>query len=59
MVEAKSISSTNYAASKPASMAAKDAADKTALETKSLTVAKANTAFKTFIESKGYGVFIP
>jgi len=52
-------SAADYAASKPAALATKDAANKAALEAKSSAIAKANLSFGTFIESIGYGVLIP
>jgi hypothetical protein len=52
-------SAADYAASKPAALAAKDAANKVALDVKSDAIAKANLFYGTFIESIGYGVLIP
>ena len=52
-------SAADYAASKPAALAAKDAANKAALDAKSAAIAKANLNYGTFIESIGYGVLIP
>lgn len=52
-------SAADYAASKPAALAAKDAANKVALDVKSDAIAKANLIYGNFIESIGYGVLIP
>jgi hypothetical protein len=59
MIAAQKKSAAEYAASKPAALAAKDAADKTALAARDVAIAKANAAYGTFIESIGYGVLIP
>jgi len=59
MIAAQKKSAADYAASKPAALAAKDAADKTALAARDVAIAKANAAYGTFIESIGYGVLIP
>jgi hypothetical protein len=56
---AQRISAADYKASKPAALAARDAANKVALDAKSTTIAKANATYGTFIESIGYGVLIP
>jgi Skp family chaperone for outer membrane proteins len=52
-------SAEDYRASKPAAAAARDAANKAALDAKNKAIAKANAAYGTFIESIGYGVLIP
>jgi hypothetical protein len=52
-------SAADYAASKPAALAAKDAANKVALDVKADAIAKANLIYGNFIESIGYGVLIP
>jgi Putative Ig domain/BspA type Leucine rich repeat region (6 copies) len=59
MIAAQKKSAADYAASKPAALAAKDAADKAALVARDVAIAKANAAYGTFIESIGYGVLIP
>ena len=59
MSAAQKKSGADYAASKPAALATKDAADKAALDAKSAAIAKANTTYGSFIESIGYGVLIP
>lgn len=51
--------SADYKASKPAALAERDAANKTALDAKSAAVASANAAYGSFIESIGYGVLVP
>jgi hypothetical protein len=51
-------SAADYRASKPAAAAARDAANKAALDAKSTAIAKANATYGTFIESIGYGVMI-
>lgn len=58
-IAASKKSTADYAASKPAALAAKDAANKAALDVKSAAIAKANLNYGTFIESIGYGVLIP
>ena len=57
-IAASKKSAADYAASKPAALAAKDAANKAALDTKTAAIAKANLNYGTFIESIGYGVLI-
>jgi hypothetical protein len=57
-IAASKKSAADYAASKPAALAAKDAANKAALDAKSAAIAKANLNYGTFIESIGYGVLI-
>ena len=52
-------SAADYRASKPASAATRDAANKAALDAKNTAIAKANATYGTFIESIGYGVLIP
>lgn len=59
MIAAQKKSAADYSASKPAAIAAKDAADKAALDAKKTEIAKANATYGTFIESIGYGVLIP
>ena len=59
MIAAQKKSAADYAASKPAALAAKDAADKAALVARDVAIAKANATYGTFIESIGYGVLIP
>lgn len=59
MITAQRKSAADYKASKPAALAAKDAADKAALDAKKEAIAKANLVYATFIESIGYGVLIP
>jgi uncharacterized repeat protein (TIGR02543 family) len=59
MIAAQKKSAADYKASQPAALAAKGAADKTALDTKTAAIAKANATYGTFIESIGYGVLIP
>jgi len=59
MTSATKKSTTDYAASKLAAAAAKDASTKAALDAKNVAVAKANATYGTFIESIGYGVLIP
>ena len=49
----------DYRASKPAAAAARDAANKAALDAKNTAIAKAKATYGTFIESIGYGVLIP
>lgn len=49
----------DYAASKPAALAARDAANTAASAAHDTAIAKANTTYGTFIESIGYGVLIP
>ena len=59
MIAAQKKSAADYKASQPTAFAAKDAADKAALDAKTAAVAKANATHGTFIESVGYGVLIP
>ena len=49
----------DYKVSQPAAAAARDAANKAALDAKNTAIAKANATYGTFIESIGYGVLIP
>jgi hypothetical protein len=58
-IAASKKSAADYAASKPAALAAKDAANKAALDAKTAAIAKANLNYGNFIESIGYGVLIP
>jgi len=48
----------DYKASGPASLAARDLANKAALETKNGAIVKANAVYGAFIESIGYGVLM-
>jgi hypothetical protein len=50
---------SDYAASKPAALASKNAADATSQDAKNAAIAKANATYRAFIESIGYGVLIP
>ena len=59
MVAAQKKSAADYKASGPAASAAKDAANKVALDAKNAAIVKANKSYGTFIESIGYGVLIP
>ena len=59
MITAQKKSAADYKASGPAALAAKDAANKVALDAKSAAIAAANASYGTFIESIGYGVLIP
>jgi hypothetical protein len=59
MTTAQKKSAADYRASQPAAAAARDAANKAALDAKSAAIAKANATYGTFIESIGYGVLIP
>ena len=59
MTTAQKKSATDYRASQPAALAAKDAADKAALTARESAITKANAAFGTAIEAIGYGVLIP
>jgi hypothetical protein len=59
MIAAQKKSAADYKASGPAAVAAKDAANKVALDAKNAAIAKANASYGTFIESIGYGVLIP
>jgi hypothetical protein len=59
MIAAQKKSAADYAASKPAALAAKGASDKAALATRDAAIAKANATYGTFIESIGSGVLIP
>lgn len=59
MITAQRKSAADYAASKPAAIANKDAANKAAIDAKNVAIAKANAAYGSFIESIGYGVLIP
>jgi hypothetical protein len=52
-------SAADYKASQPAALAAKDSANKVALDANKAAIAGANAAYGTFIESIGYGVLIP
>lgn len=58
-IAAQKKSAADYAASKPAALAAKDAANKSALEAKAASISKANLKYGTFIESIGFGVLLP
>jgi len=59
MIAAQKKSAADYKASQPAAAAARDAANKAALDAKFSAIAKANATYGTFIESIGYGVLIP
>jgi hypothetical protein len=59
MIAAQKKSAADYRASQPAAAAARDTANKAALDAKTAAIAKANAAYGTFIESIGYGVLIP
>jgi hypothetical protein len=59
MSVAQKKSSSDYAASKITALAAKDAANKAALDAKNAAIAKANATYRSYIESIGYGVLIP
>jgi uncharacterized repeat protein (TIGR02543 family) len=59
MIAAQKKSAADYSASKPAAIAAKEAADKAALDAKKAEIAKASATYGTFIESIGYGVLVP
>ena len=59
MIAAQKKSAADYKASQPAAAAARDAANKAALDAKTSAISKANAAYGTFIESIGYGVLIP
>lgn len=59
MIAAQKKSAADYKASQPTALAAKDAADKAALDTKTSAIAKASATYGTFIESIGYGVLVP
>jgi hypothetical protein len=49
----------DYKASGPDALAARDLANKAALDAKNAAIVKANSVYGTFIESIGYGVLIP
>ena len=59
MIAAQKKSAADYKASQPAAAAARDTANKAALDAKTAAIAKANATYGTFIESIGYGVLIP
>ena len=59
MIAAQKKSAADYRASQPAAAAARDAANKAAIDAKTASIAKANAAYGTVIESIGYGVLIP
>jgi hypothetical protein len=59
MIVAQKKSAADYKASQPAAAAARDAANKAALDTRNAAITKANATYGTFIESIGYGVLIP
>ena len=58
-IAAQKKSAADYRASQPAALAAKDLANKAALDANKATIAKANAIYGTFIESIGYGLLIP
>ena len=51
--------SADYAASKPAALGTKNAADRTALDNRNTAIVKANATYSAFIQSIGYGVLVP
>ncbi len=59
MTTAQKKSSADYAASKVTALAAKDAANKAALDAKNAAIAKANATYRSYLESIGYGVLTP
>jgi hypothetical protein len=58
-IAAQKKSAADYKDSKPAAAAARDAANKAAIDAKNAAIAKANALYGTFIESIGYGVLAP
>jgi hypothetical protein len=58
-IAAQKKSAADYKASQPAAAAARDTANKAALDAKNSAITKANATYGTFIESIGYGVLIP
>ena len=59
MIAANKKSASDYKASQPAALAAKEAANKAALAAKDAANTKANATYGSYIESIGYGVLIP
>jgi hypothetical protein len=59
MIASQKKSASDYKASGPAALVARDAANNVALEAKAAAIAKANASYGTYIESIGYGVLIP
>jgi hypothetical protein len=59
MIAAQKKSASDYAASKPAALAAKEAANKVAFDSKNVVITKAKSTYGSFIESIGYGVLVP
>ena len=59
MITALRNSATDFRASQPIALAAKDAANKVAFDAKEAAIAKASAAYGAYIESIGYGVLIP
>ena len=59
MIIAQRQGAADYRASQPLALAAKDAANKAALDAKNAAITKANATYGAFIESIGYGVLIP
>jgi hypothetical protein len=59
MTAAQKKSAADYAASKPAALASKDAATKAAVTARDASITKANAVYASYIESIGYGVLIP
>lgn len=58
-IAAQKIAAADYATSKQAAVAARDAANKSALAANIATIAKAKVTYGTYIESIGHGVLIP
>jgi hypothetical protein len=59
LIAAKAKSNADYAKNKQESLASRTAADKAALDAKTVAIAKANAVYGTFIESIGFGVLAP
>jgi hypothetical protein len=59
MVAAKAKSDSAYSASKPTAIAARNSANKAALDAKTAAIAKANATYGAFLESIGYGILVP
>lgn len=58
-VAAQKTAAADYATNKQASAAARDSANKSALDANKARIVKLNATYGTFIESIGYGVLIP
>jgi hypothetical protein len=56
---AQETAAANYATSKQAAVAARDAANKSALDANKARIVKVNASYGTYIESIGHGVLIP